>query len=176
MNTHTHTLLVLVVDWPEHHGVFLSACASDKCANVTSIYSFWCMWHIGCQWSFSTADNLIILIFCILQEFRRISLCGYVLNAKQDNFYFMSLSRHHPQRIQACRRLSKPATALQTADPCSSGGRVEEAMLEKEVEFQPLEADSEVRLKYVLVTIRVQRHKHLSKSIVCLLILACLFF
>lgn len=48
-------------------------------------------------------------------------------------------------------------------------------MLEKEVEFQPLEADSEVRLKYVLVTICVQRHKRLSKSIVCLLILACLF-
>lgn len=75
-----------------------------------------------------------------------------MLNTEQDNFYFMSLSRHHPQRIQTSRRLSKPAAALQTADPCSSGGRVEEMMLEKEVELQPLEADSEVRLKYVLVT------------------------
>ncbi|XP_056893432.1 KICSTOR complex protein SZT2 isoform X1 [Takifugu flavidus] len=86
------------------------------------------------------------------EEFRRISLCGYVLNAEQDNFYFMSLSRHHPQRIQASRRLSKPATALQTADPCSSGGRVEEAMLEKEVEFQPLEADSESENKMSATT------------------------
>lgn len=85
----------------------------------------------------------------MLQEFRRISLSGYVLNAAQDNFYFVSLSRHHPQRVQASRRMSKPAPSLQTAQPCGSGGGVEELMQEKEVEFQPQEADSEVRLKCV---------------------------
>lgn len=88
----------------------------------------------------------IVCVF-ILQEFRRISLCGYVLNAEQDNFYFMSLSRHHPQRIQASRRLSKPATTLPAGHPCSAGGRVEEAMLEKEAELQPLAADSEVSVQ-----------------------------
>lgn len=87
----------------------------------------------------------------MLQEFRRISLSGYVMNAAQDNFYFMSLSRHHPQRVQASRRMSKPAPSLQTAQPCGSGGRVEELMQEKEVEFQPQEADSEVGLNHVLI-------------------------
>lgn len=83
-----------------------------------------------------------------LQEFRRISLSGYVLNAEQDSFYFLSLSRHHPQRIQASRRLSKPAAALQEADPCSSVGRPEEALLEREAAYQALEADSEVRREF----------------------------
>lgn len=83
-----------------------------------------------------------------LQEFRRISLSGYVLNAEQDGFYFLSLSRRHPQRIQASSRLlSKPAAALQAAEPCSSAGRPEEALLESEAADQALEADSEVRLE-----------------------------
>lgn len=98
----------------------------------------------------------------MLQEFRRISLSGYVLNTAQDNFYFMSLSRHHPQRVQASRRMSKPAPGLQTAHPCGSGGRVEELMQEKEVEFQPQEADSEVRLSDVLTKVHVRGHGRLS--------------
>ncbi|CAG01161.1 unnamed protein product, partial [Tetraodon nigroviridis] len=73
---------------------------------------------------------------------KRISLSGYVLNAEQDGFYFLSLSRHHPQRIQASRRLSKPAAALPAVEPCSSVGRPEEAMLEREAApITPLEAD-----------------------------------
>lgn len=87
----------------------------------------------------------LLVCHVILQEFRRISLSGYVLNAEQDGFYFLSLSRHHPQRIQASRRLSKPAAALPAVEPCSSVGRPEEAMLEREAAYQPLEADSEVR-------------------------------
>lgn len=63
-----------------------------------------------------------------LQEFRRISLSGYVMNAEQDNFYFVSLSRHHPQRIQASRRLSKPA------EPCSPGGLAEEPVQQSQAE------------------------------------------
>lgn len=68
------------------------------------------------------------------------SLSGYVLNAEQDGFFFLSLSRHHPQRLQASRRLSKPA-----AEPCSSAGRPEEAPLEREAACQASEADPEVR-------------------------------
>lgn len=41
------------------------------------------------------------------QEFRRMSSSGYLLNGEQDNFYYMSLSRLHPQRIQAAKRLSE---------------------------------------------------------------------
>ncbi|KAM9530243.1 KICSTOR complex protein SZT2-like isoform 5-T5 [Salvelinus alpinus] len=41
------------------------------------------------------------------EEFRRMSFSGYLLNGEQDNFYYMSLSRLHPQRIQAAKRLSE---------------------------------------------------------------------
>ncbi|XP_045562249.1 KICSTOR complex protein SZT2 isoform X4 [Salmo salar] len=41
------------------------------------------------------------------EEFRRMSSSGYLLNGEQDNFYYMSLSRLHPQRIQAAKRLSE---------------------------------------------------------------------
>lgn len=74
------------------------------------------------------------------------SFSGYVLNGEQDNFYYMSLSRLHPQRIHATKRLSES-----TADPpqqtaaCSVAAQVEEVMLESEAEAQAVEADSEVR-------------------------------
>ncbi|XP_034149809.1 KICSTOR complex protein SZT2 isoform X1 [Esox lucius] len=41
------------------------------------------------------------------EEFRRMSFPGYLLNGEWDNFYYMSLSRLHPQRIQAAKRLSE---------------------------------------------------------------------
>lgn len=69
------------------------------------------------------------------QEFRRISLSGYVMNAEQDSFYFVSLSRHHPQRIQASRRLSKPA------EPCSPRGAAEEPEQQSRAEDQAAEAE-----------------------------------
>ncbi|TMS20033.1 KICSTOR complex protein SZT2 [Larimichthys crocea] len=78
------------------------------------------------------------------EEFRRMSFSGYVLNGEQDNFYYMSLSRLHPQRIHATKRLSES-----TADPpqqtaaCSVAAQVEEVMLESEAEAQAAEADSE---------------------------------
>uniref|UniRef100_A0A4W5MQF9 SZT2 subunit of KICSTOR complex n=1 Tax=Hucho hucho TaxID=62062 RepID=A0A4W5MQF9_9TELE len=40
------------------------------------------------------------------EEFRRMSFSGYLLKGEQDNFHYMSLSRLHPQRIQASKRLS----------------------------------------------------------------------
>lgn len=42
-----------------------------------------------------------------VQEFRRLSFTGYVLNGDKDNFHYMSLSRLHPQRLQAVKRLSE---------------------------------------------------------------------
>ncbi|KAG8003235.1 KICSTOR complex protein SZT2 [Nibea albiflora] len=77
-------------------------------------------------------------------EFRRMSFSGYVLNGEQDNFYYMSLSRLHPQRIHATKRLSES-----TADPppqataCSVTAQVEEVMVESEAEAHAAEADSE---------------------------------
>ncbi|XP_048108666.1 KICSTOR complex protein SZT2 isoform X5 [Alosa alosa] len=41
------------------------------------------------------------------EEFRRLSFTGYVLNGEQENFHYMSLSRLHPQRLQAVKRLSE---------------------------------------------------------------------
>lgn len=40
------------------------------------------------------------------------SFSGYVLNAEHDSFYYLSLSRLHPQRIHATKKLSES-----TADP-----------------------------------------------------------
>ncbi|XP_078141687.1 SZT2 subunit of KICSTOR complex [Centroberyx gerrardi] len=90
------------------------------------------------------------------EEFRRMSFSGYVLNGEQDNFYYMSLSRLHPQRIQATKRLSEStANPSQQTHPCAVGGQVEDItralsnqaipgkMLESEVEAQLTEADSE---------------------------------
>lgn len=69
------------------------------------------------------------------------SFPGYVLKGAQDNFYYMSLSRHHPQRNCATRRLSD--LEKKRASPCINGVGVEEFMLECEVEAAV--ADSEVR-------------------------------
>ncbi|KAG9341530.1 hypothetical protein JZ751_019035 [Albula glossodonta] len=43
------------------------------------------------------------------EEFRRMSLSGYLLNGELDNFYYVSISRLHAQRIQAARKLSEHA-------------------------------------------------------------------
>ncbi|XP_061894627.1 KICSTOR complex protein SZT2-like isoform X3 [Entelurus aequoreus] len=45
------------------------------------------------------------------EEFRRMPLSGYVLNSEQDSFYYVSLSRLHPQRIHADERLTESAAA-----------------------------------------------------------------
>nr|XP_033478677.1 KICSTOR complex protein SZT2 isoform X2 [Epinephelus lanceolatus] len=79
------------------------------------------------------------------EEFRRISFCGYMLNGEQCSFYYMSLSRLHPQRIHATKRLSES-----TADPpqhtnlCSAGAQMEDVMLESEAEAHA-ESESEVK-------------------------------
>ncbi|XP_054872770.1 KICSTOR complex protein SZT2 isoform X6 [Amphiprion ocellaris] len=73
------------------------------------------------------------------EEFRRMSFSGYVLNGEQDHFYYMSLSRLHPQRIHATKRLSE-STTEPPQNPCSAGSQVEAVILESETETQ---ADSE---------------------------------
>ncbi|KAF7203797.1 KICSTOR complex protein SZT2 isoform X2 [Nothobranchius furzeri] len=69
------------------------------------------------------------------EEFRRISFSGYSLNAEQDNFYYMSLSRLHPRRIQAAQRLSEsPADPQQLPHPYSARDPREVMVLESQVE------------------------------------------
>ncbi|KAM6963146.1 KICSTOR complex protein SZT2 [Aplochiton taeniatus] len=41
------------------------------------------------------------------EEFRRMCFHGYLLNGEQGNFYYLSLSRLHPHRIQEAKRLSE---------------------------------------------------------------------
>lgn len=75
------------------------------------------------------------------------SFSGYVLNGEQDNFFYMSLSRLHPQRIHAARRLSESAAASpQDVKACSAEAQVEEVMQETEAEAPATAADSEVRI------------------------------
>ncbi|XP_059197167.1 KICSTOR complex protein SZT2 isoform X2 [Centropristis striata] len=75
------------------------------------------------------------------EEFRRMSFSGYVLNGEQGSFFYMSLSRLHPQRIHSTKRLSDGAAdPTQHAAPCSAAAPVEDVMLEAEAEAQ---ADSE---------------------------------
>lgn len=75
------------------------------------------------------------------------SFSGYVLNGEQDNFYYISLSRLHPQRICSTRRLSEVIThPPQHTNPSSPGTQVEELILESEAKVQETEADSKVRL------------------------------
>lgn len=73
------------------------------------------------------------------------SFSGYVLNGEQDNYFYMSLSRLHSQRIRVVGRLSEAAaTPPHHATPCSAGAHAEEATLESEAEAQAAGADSEV--------------------------------
>ncbi|KAM7388831.1 hypothetical protein PAMP_024978 [Pampus punctatissimus] len=80
------------------------------------------------------------------QEFRRMAFCGYVLNGEQDSFYYMSLSRLHPQRIHTTKKLSESNTdPPQHISPCIAGAQVEDAMLESEAAARSTEADTELQ-------------------------------
>lgn len=69
-----------------------------------------------------------------------------MLNGEQDGFYYMSLSRLHPQRIHATKRLSESTTDPPPhTDPCIAGPQVEELMVESKADARAAEADSEVR-------------------------------
>ncbi|XP_034386743.1 KICSTOR complex protein SZT2 isoform X2 [Cyclopterus lumpus] len=76
------------------------------------------------------------------EEFRRMSFSGYVLNGEQGSFYYVSLSRLHPHRIHAAKRLSESSAAPppQQSPPCSAAAPLEDMVLESEAEAQ---ADSE---------------------------------
>ncbi|XP_047442743.1 KICSTOR complex protein SZT2 isoform X6 [Mugil cephalus] len=72
------------------------------------------------------------------EEFRRMSFCGYVLNGEQNSFYYLSLSRLHPRRISAAKRLSESrAEPVQHTNPCSSAAEAEATVLESETEARP---------------------------------------
>ncbi|XP_043097535.1 KICSTOR complex protein SZT2-like [Puntigrus tetrazona] len=51
------------------------------------------------------------------EEFKRLSLPGYLLNAEQHNFHYVSLSRQQSRRLQAARQLSSIA-----AQYCAAAG------------------------------------------------------
>ncbi|XP_036969602.1 KICSTOR complex protein SZT2 isoform X3 [Acanthopagrus latus] len=89
------------------------------------------------------------------EEFRRISFSGYVLNGEQDGFYYMSLSRLHPQRFHATKRLSESTTDPPPhTDPCIAGPQVEELMVESKADAQAAEADSEIEDKMSILVAR----------------------
>ncbi|XP_041648166.1 KICSTOR complex protein SZT2 isoform X2 [Cheilinus undulatus] len=78
------------------------------------------------------------------EEFRRMSFSGYVLNGEHENFYYMSLSRLHPRRINAAKKLSESTTdPRQHTAPSTDGALAEEGMLESEAEAEATKADKE---------------------------------
>lgn len=75
------------------------------------------------------------------------SFSGYVLNGEQDNFFYMSLSRLHPQRIHTTRRVSESVSVPPRA-PEQEQEQEPEPVQETETEAQPAAAaaaESEVR-------------------------------
>ncbi|KAI7807837.1 KICSTOR complex protein SZT2 isoform X9 [Triplophysa rosa] len=66
------------------------------------------------------------------EEFRRLSLPGYLLNVEQDNFHYVSLSRQRSHRLQAARQVSHvTAEYSQQAHACpevDDGSRVSDAL------------------------------------------------
>lgn len=74
------------------------------------------------------------------------SFSGYVLNGEQDNFFYMSLSRLHPQRIHTTRRVSESVSVPPRAPEQE---QEQEPVQETETEAQPAAAaaaaESEVR-------------------------------
>nr|XP_057930082.1 KICSTOR complex protein SZT2 isoform X1 [Doryrhamphus excisus] len=62
------------------------------------------------------------------EEFRRMPLSGYVLNSEQDSFYYVSLSRLHPQRIHTDKRMSE-STSVPLQQAGSNGGLPQEESL-----------------------------------------------
>lgn len=85
----------------------------------------------------------VVLAFCLtclfvcLQEFRRLALSGYVLNSEQDSFYYVSLSRLHPQRIHIVKKLSESIAANRTPPQ-------EESVLESEVDAEDAVRESKM--------------------------------
>ncbi|MGH0160650.1 UNVERIFIED_CONTAM: hypothetical protein FKN15_046870 [Acipenser sinensis] len=45
------------------------------------------------------------------EEFRRMSLSGYLLNEEKDNFYYVSVSRLHSQRLATVKKLAESSTS-----------------------------------------------------------------
>ncbi|XP_030582788.1 KICSTOR complex protein SZT2 isoform X3 [Archocentrus centrarchus] len=75
------------------------------------------------------------------EEFRRMSFSGYVLNGEQAGFYYMSLSRLHPQRMCETKRLSESTasppqhhTTTTTTTTPRAAAQVEAAPRESEAE------------------------------------------
>ncbi|KAF7647782.1 hypothetical protein LDENG_00166940 [Lucifuga dentata] len=95
------------------------------------------------------------------EEFHRMSLPGYMLNRKEYNFYYMSLSRLHPQRIHANKKLSEStANAPQHPHASAAGARAQENTLESAMEPQTTEADSEGEEKKSVKSVNTSAEAH----------------
>ncbi|XP_068600053.1 KICSTOR complex protein SZT2 [Brachionichthys hirsutus] len=70
------------------------------------------------------------------EEFRRVSFAGFVLNGREDSFYYMSLSRQRPQE-----KLSETA-----ADPPQPSQRVQKVVLGCEAEVRHTALHSEDKM------------------------------
>ncbi|XP_061093379.1 KICSTOR complex protein SZT2 isoform X16 [Conger conger] len=66
------------------------------------------------------------------EEFRRMSLSGYLLNGELDNFHYVSISRLHSQRILAARKVFEQAPNTEeytkTSQQPNHSGEVEETL------------------------------------------------
>ncbi|XP_042615102.1 KICSTOR complex protein SZT2 [Cyprinus carpio] len=62
------------------------------------------------------------------EEFKRLSLPGYLLNAEQHNFHYVSLSRQQSHRLQAARQLSNIAAQYSSSQQTSLCPEVEDGV------------------------------------------------
>ncbi|XP_073726759.1 KICSTOR complex protein SZT2 [Misgurnus anguillicaudatus] len=79
------------------------------------------------------------------EEFKRLSIPGYLLNAEQDNFHYVSLSRQRAHRLQAARQLSRMTTEYsQQTDVCPEVGNRSTATLTT-CDEEPIKTELDVK-------------------------------
>ncbi|XP_067893001.1 KICSTOR complex protein SZT2-like [Heterodontus francisci] len=54
------------------------------------------------------------------EEFKRMNLPGYILNEEANNFYYLSVSRLHAQRVEAAQKLSTELTQHSLESECAA--------------------------------------------------------
>ncbi|MBN3298637.1 SZT2 protein, partial [Amia calva] len=127
---------------------------------------------------FKEVDRL--LSSCISsQEFRRMSLSGYLLNGEWDSFYYVSVSRLHSNRLQTARKLSERSVSVpgtqaeetgrssQQANHCTEGEEMRRASLSANQSLAGRGLDAEVELLILGFLPRVyDRNKSIGDYIV----------
>ncbi|XP_066547973.1 SZT2 subunit of KICSTOR complex isoform X3 [Amia ocellicauda] len=92
------------------------------------------------------------------EEFRRMSLSGYLLNGEWDSFYYVSVSRLHSNRLQTARKLSERSVSVpgtqaeetgrssQQANHCTEGEEMRRASLSANQSLAGRGLDAEVEV------------------------------